>query len=77
MVFDTIGVPNRHQLVTRDYRDRNNQAAAECRCVWEFSEDIQRRGQRKLVMIDKATDLNDLRVPPGDSLESLSGGRDG
>ena len=29
------------------------------------------------MMINNATDLNDLRVPPGNRLESLSGDRDG
>ena len=32
---------------------------------------------RKLQMLDAATDLNDLRVPPGNRLEKLGGDRDG
>ena len=42
-----------------------------------FSEELQRRAQIKLIMINNASDLNDLRVPPGNRLESLSGDRDG
>lgn len=43
----------------------------------KLPEDIQRRGRRKLVMIDAATQLEDLRVPPGNRLEKLRGDREG
>ena len=39
--------------------------------------DIQRRALRKLLLIDAADELNDLRVPPGNRLEALSGNRKG
>ncbi|MCH8062228.1 MAG: type II toxin-antitoxin system RelE/ParE family toxin [Chloroflexi bacterium] len=39
--------------------------------------DIQRSAQRKLAMLDAAESLNDLRVLPGNRLESLSGSRRG
>ena len=39
--------------------------------------EIQRRSQRKLVMLNNAVDLNDLRVPPGNRLEALVCGRSG
>ena len=39
--------------------------------------DIQRRAQVKLMMLNNAQDLNDLRVPPGNHLEALSGDRRG
>jgi toxin HigB-1 len=39
--------------------------------------DIQRVAARKLVMLDAATTLNDLRIPPGNRLEALSGDRQG
>jgi len=32
---------------------------------------------RKLLMIDAAVDLRDLRVPPGNRLEALHGNREG
>jgi toxin HigB-1 len=38
---------------------------------------IQRVALRKLVMVDAADRLDDLRVPPGDRLEALSGDRAG
>ena len=39
--------------------------------------DIQRVALRKLILISKAKSLDDLRVPPGNRLESLSGNREG
>lgn len=39
--------------------------------------DIQRTALRKLIMIDNAACLNDLKVPPGNRLEPLSGNREG
>ncbi len=39
--------------------------------------EIQRTAQRKLAMLDAAERLLDLRVPPGNRLEELSGGRAG
>ena len=38
---------------------------------------IVKRARRKLLMIHAATDVNDLRVPPGNRLEKLSGNRSG
>ncbi len=39
--------------------------------------DIARRAYRKLLMIDEAQTLRDLRVTPGNRLESLTGDRAG
>ena len=64
-------------LVIRDYRDKNTKAVAERRRVRKLPEDIQRRAQRKLMILNNATNLDDLRVPPGNRLEALSGDRDG
>ena len=38
---------------------------------------IERQTLRKLVQLDPATSLNDMRVPPGSRLEALSGDRAG
>ena len=43
----------------------------------KFPQDIQRIGLRKLIIISRAKDLNDLKVPPGNRLERLSGKRQG
>ena len=39
--------------------------------------DIQRSAQRKLAILDAADTWEDLRSPPGDRLEQLSGTRTG
>ncbi len=39
--------------------------------------DIQRIALRKLIMINNASGLNDLKVPPSNHLEKLSGDRKG
>ncbi len=39
--------------------------------------DIQKIALRKLIMIDNAERLDDLRVPPGNRLEELHGDREG
>ena len=40
-----------------------------------FPSDLMRVAKRKLEMLDAASVLNDLRVPPGNRLEALSGDR--
>ena len=61
----------------QSYRDRFTRAIAERRRVRKYSEDIQHRAQMKLMILNNAKDLDDLRVPPGNRLESLAGDRDG
>jgi proteic killer suppression protein len=56
---------------------------ADTRRVWRrervrrFGSDLQRMANRKLLVIDAAETLNDLRVPPGNRLERLRGDRAG
>ena len=38
---------------------------------------IERAARRKLLMIHRAKDLGDLRVPPGNRIEALKGDRAG
>ena len=39
--------------------------------------DIQRKARMKLEILDAAEKLDDLKVPPGNRLEKLSGDREG
>jgi len=43
----------------------------------KFPMEIQRIGLRKLIIIGRAKNLNDLKIPPGNKLEQLSGKRQG
>ena len=45
--------------------------------VKAFPVDIQNRALRKLRLLDAAQTIDDLKVPPGNRLESLSGSRTG
>ena len=45
--------------------------------VRDLPQQIQRRARGKLMAIDSAARLDDLRVPPGNRLEALSGERRG
>ncbi|MDE0219034.1 MAG: type II toxin-antitoxin system RelE/ParE family toxin [Spirochaetaceae bacterium] len=61
----------------RSYRDDETRWVAERRRVRKFSEDVQRGAQKKLMMLNNATTLNDLRTPPGNRLKALAGDRRG
>ena len=43
----------------------------------KLPQDIQRVALRKLIMIDNAGCLEDLRIPPANHLEALHGDREG
>ena len=43
----------------------------------KLPQSIQKIALRKLIMLDNATCINDLRIPPSNHLELLSGNRDG
>jgi proteic killer suppression protein len=43
----------------------------------KFPKNLQRIAYRKLIIIDSADRLDDLRIPPGNHLEKLSGKREG
>lgn len=45
--------------------------------VRAFGPDLQRAAQRKLRLLNAASELNSLRVPPGNRLEKLSKDRTG
>ena len=61
----------------KSYGDKDTQAVADRRRVRRFAAGIQRRAQQKLMILNNARDLNDLRVPPGNRLEALAGDRKG
>jgi len=43
--------------------------------VTAFGPDLQRAAQKKLRLLNAASELNSLRVPPGNRLEKLTGDR--
>ena len=45
--------------------------------VRKYGHDLQRIANRKLLVLDAAETINDLRIPPGNRLEQLHGDRAG
>ena len=63
--------------VIQSFGDADAQRVWRRERVRRFGSDLQRMANRKLLIIDAAETLNDLRVPPGNRLERLRGERVG
>jgi toxin HigB-1 len=63
--------------VLRLFRDKDTDAIWRRQRSRRLDGPTQRAAWRKLAMLDAAETLADLRVPPGNRLEKLSGGRAG
>jgi len=61
--------------VIRSFADRDTEKVWKRTPVRRWSRDVQRAAYRKLMMIEAAEHLMDLRVPPGNRLEALAGNR--
>ena len=61
----------------KSFRNAAAEAAWQRRFIRGVPDDILKIANRKLTQIQNARDLNDLRIPPGNRLEALSGGRKG
>jgi proteic killer suppression protein len=63
--------------VIRSFRDKDTEAIWQRRYVKKLSPELSRFAYNKLVLINAAESIKDLRVPPGNRLEKLSGNRAG
>ena len=61
----------------RSFRDGDTEAIWRRRYVKKLSSELSRLTYDKLVLINAAESINDLRVPPGNRLEKLCGDRAG
>jgi len=61
----------------RSFRSREAEALFDRQPVRRLPPDIQRSALRKLRMLNRAENLQDLRVPPANRLEALKGERKG
>jgi toxin HigB-1 len=59
----------------KSFRDKVTEGIWNRESSKRFSAELQRTTLRKLVAIDGAEALQDLRIPPGNRLEKLSGSR--
>jgi toxin HigB-1 len=63
--------------VIKSRRDSDTRCVFERERVRRWSEPLQRAALRKLLILDAATKLRVLAVPPDNRMEKLSGGRSG
>ena len=61
----------------QSFADNDTERVWRPELVRKFHPDVQRVALRKLVILDAAESLADLRVPPGNRLEKLGGDRAG
>ena len=61
----------------KSFRDKETEKIFNRLYSRKLPESIQHLARRKLVILDAATELNALRVPPGNRLESLRDNRKG
>ena len=60
----------------QSFADRDTERLFHDQSVRRFTA-IERQARRKLLLIDAAVRLDDLRMPPGNRLEALAGDRKG
>jgi toxin HigB-1 len=65
------------RCVLRSFRDKDTEAIWHRQRSRRLDGPVQRAAWRKLAMLDAAETLADLRVPPGNRLEKLTGDRAG
>ncbi len=59
----------------KSFQDHDTESLFHGQKPRKFPPDIWRRGTRKLLILHAATELSQLRVPPGNRLEKLKGDR--
>jgi len=61
----------------KSFRDKESGKIFNRQLSGKLPQNIQRVARKKLVILDAAMELNDLRIPPGNRLEALKGDRKG
>ncbi|ORV97916.1 type II toxin-antitoxin system RelE/ParE family toxin [Mycobacterium kyorinense] len=61
----------------QSFGDKDTERLFHGRRIAKFGPDLAKRALEKLLMVNAANVLNDLRVPPGNRLELLAGNRKG
>jgi proteic killer suppression protein len=63
--------------VIQSFADQETELVWTRQHVRKFGSNLQRIANRKLLILDAAENINDLRIPPGNRLEQLLGDRKG
>ena len=61
----------------QSFADKETELIYNQESSWRLPNTIQKVALRKLMMMDNAKSLNDLRIPPNNHLEALQGDRIG
>ena len=77
ITLDTINAKRYYGVMIRSFADKDTERLFHRERVRRFAGKLERAALRKLALLDAAETLEDLRVPPGNHLEKLTGDRDG
>lgn len=61
----------------KSFKDKHTVALFQGLAARKVPADLRQRAREKLAMLDAATALDQLRIPPANRLEALKGDRDG
>jgi len=61
----------------KSFRDKETEKIFNRQFSGKLQQNIQRVARKKLVILDAAPELTDLRIPPGNQLEALKGDQKG
>ncbi|MDX9714993.1 MAG: type II toxin-antitoxin system RelE/ParE family toxin [Dissulfurispiraceae bacterium] len=61
----------------KTFKNRQAEKVFQRKAVPGLSQEVYRMALRKLLLLDAADRIEDLRVPPGNRLEKLTGDREG
>ena len=61
----------------KSFRDKETEKIFNRYFSGKLPKTIQNNARKKLVMLDSVTEMEDLKVPPGNGLEALKGDRKG
>ena len=62
-------------IMIKSFKDKETEKIFNRLFSKKLPQNIQHIARRKLIILDSATDIDTLRVPPGNRLELLKGGR--
>lgn len=77
ITLDVTNALRYYKNMIRSFKGKRAQAVFTRQVVRGLSPEIQRAAYRKLAVLDAAGAVADLRIPPGNRLEKLSGDRTG
>ena len=76
-MFDVYTYLGHNEIVIKSFKDNETEKIYNQIFSKRFPKSIQKVALRKIIMMDNAECLDDLRIPPANHLEKLSGDREG